>query len=318
MGIAMANDDLGYATREVVVLAFKLVGDELSQIGPQLEKALEKPAVKDAITSALNTFVAQRMAAGGDLEHMSQKEAMDLLTGLGSGAGPKIGDALAEQIKKTPHFKALERALKDFESAAKSSPMGVWIDRNQGVLIVAGLALVIGGSVALFVTKTGALNAAFHQLTNKPVKFVTVGKLVLQGQLLDFQPDKSILGAGLLATGTWDDVKVTLQLGVVAAGTQLQKVTGGVAVKTGDVNVSVTGTAIPADKTVNLGLTLGFDKGRMNNLKIGVGAIIKDDRFTGGSVNATYNSRVGQFGFTGQADSSKGEVKGLATWTVSF
>lgn len=313
-----ANDDLGYATREVVVLAFRLVGDELSDLGPQLETALQKPEVKDAITSALNSFVAKRMASGGELEHMSQKDAMDLLIGLGTGAGPKIGDALAQEIKKTPHFKSLERAIKDFEAAAKSSPMGVWIDHHQGLLIIAGLALVVGGSVALFVTKTGALNVPFRQLSGKPVNIVTVGKLTLQGQLLDFQPDKSILGAGVLATGTWDRVKVTLQFGAVAAGTQVQKVSGGIAVKTSDVNVSLTGTTIPAEKTVNLGLTLGFDKGRMNNLKIGVGAIVTDDKLTGGSVNATYNTRVGQFGFTGQTDSSKREVKGLATWTLTF
>ncbi len=312
---------LGDATTQVVVLAFDLAGKELPNFDTLLANALQDDKVKEAVSSALSTFMFQRTAAGGTTT-MSAKDATDLVKALQNSAGSKVTDALTQQIKNSPEYKRLEDALSKFESAAKSSPMGVWVDRNQGVLIVVGLALVIGTSVALYVTKTGvgAVDFAFSQVTGKPLKIFKIGSLTVQGQLLAFQPATQTVGGGLVLTNQWDKLNVTVKLGVVAAGSQVQKVEGAVVVKSNDMSVSVTGTGDPTQKKFNLGLSVGVDRGPLTNLKLGLGAIITDDKFTGGTVNAGLKTRVGEFGLSGQDDRTGGrpEVKGMATWKVSF
>jgi hypothetical protein len=117
-------------------------------------------------------------------------------------------------------------------------------------------------------------------------------------------------------TNKWDKVAVSLKVGVVAAGPQVQKVEGAVVVKTPDATVSATGTGDPSQRKYNFGLSLEVEKGPAANLKIGVGAIVTGDKVTGGSVTAGMKTRVGEFGLGGQSDSK--EVKALATWTVTF
>jgi hypothetical protein len=306
------------AAAQVVVLAFDLVGQELANLPTLLQNTMQDPKVKEAISSTLTTFISQRAATGSGTANMSAKDATDLLKALQSAAGPRLTDAATQQIKNTPEYKKLEQAFKNFETAAKTSPMGVWVDRNQGILIVVGLALVVGGSAALYVTKTGsgAIDFAFSQVVGKPLQIFRVGTLTLQGQALAFQPGTRTLGGGLIITNKWDKIDVSLKVGVVAAGPQVQKVEGAVVVKTPDAKVSVTGTGDPSQKKYNFGLSLEVERGPAANLKIGVGAIITDDKVTGGSVTAGMKTRVGDFGLSGQGDNR--EVKWLATWTVTF
>ena len=309
---------LGDATIRVIALAFDLAESEIQNLDTLLQKSLQDPAVKDAISSALTAFVAKRMASGAGTSNMSGKDALEFLQGLQAGAGSKITDSVSQQIKNSPEYKRLEKALEDFQSAAQSSPMGVWVSKNDKLLIVVGLALVLGGSAALYVTKTGsgALDFAIGRVVNKPLDIVHVGKFSLQGELLAFQPVTRTIGGALGATEKWQKVAVTVKLGVVASGTQVQKIDGSVVVKTDDVNVSDTGSAAPTRKKINLGLSLDFNKGSLSHLKVGVGAVITDNNLSGASVNAALKTPAGQFGGTVQGDGK--EVKGLATWTVTF
>jgi hypothetical protein len=313
-----ATPALGDATIRVVALAFDLVEDEIQNLDTLLAKSMQEPAVRAAISSALSNFISKRMASGAGTADMSEKDALEFFKTLQAGAGSKITDSVTQQIKNTPEYKRLEKALKDFESAAKSSPMGVWVSRNDKLLIVVGLALVVGGATGLYITKTGsgALDFAISQVTSKPLDIVHVGSFSLRGELLAFAPQTRTIGVALGATEKWQKVEVTVKLGVVAAGAQVQKIDGSMVVKTDDVTVSVTGTAAPAEKKINLGLSLGFNKGTMSNLTIGLGAVITDNNLSGGTVNAGFKTRVGEFGGTFQGDGK--EHKALATWTVNF
>jgi hypothetical protein len=306
------------AANQVVVLAFDFVGQELADLPTQLQNAMQDPKVKEAISTALTTFVSQRAAAGSSTTNMSAKDAADLLKALQSAAGTPLTDAATQQIKNSPQYKKLEQAFKSFETAAKTSPMGVWIDRHSGLLIVVGLALVVGGSAALYVTKTGGatIDFAFSQVVGKPLQIFRVGTLTVSGQVLAFQPGIRTLGGGLDVTKKWDKVAVTLKVGVVAAGPQVQKVQGAVVVKTPDANVSITGTGDPSQRKYNFGVSLEVEKGPAANLKIGVGAIVTGDKVTGGSVTGGMKTRVGDFGLSGQTDNR--DVRALATWTLTF
>jgi hypothetical protein len=305
------------AATQVIVLAFDLVGQQAANLPTLIEKSLSDKKVQDAIQSTLEAFMLKNNTAVMT-NSLTAKDAQDLLAAIASGAGSKAGDAALSQIKNSSSYKSLEKAIQDFQQAAKTTPMGVWVDKNQAILYVTGIALVIGGSAALYATKTGGsvLNAIVGQIKNKPIQVFKVGKFTLQGQLLQFQPDKRQLGAGVIATEKWQQLQVSVGFGVVATGSQVQQVSGQVIVKSG--NVSVTGTAtdtIPTKK-VELHITVDVNQGALSPFKLGVGAVITDGKATGGSVDGSYSTSVGDFGLKVTDDNK--EVSGLGTWTLHF
>jgi hypothetical protein len=314
---SMPTPSLDDATTQVVVLAFDLVGQQAANLPTLLQNTLSAKPVQDAIQSTLESFALKKNVAIAT-NTLTSKDAQDLLNAIVSAAGGKAGDAATEQIKNSPAYKKLEKAIQDFQAAAKSSPMGVWIDKNQAVVYVTGITLVIGGAVALFATKTGGsvLNTAVGQLKNKPIQVFKVGKFTLQAQMLQFQPDKGVLGAGVIATEKWQQLQVSVSLGVVASGAHVQQVNGKVVVKTGGVTVTGAATDTPATKNVDLHLSIGFDKGRLTPMTFGLGAIVTDGKVTGGSLDGSVKTKAGDFGL--KASDSNKNITGLATWTLHF
>jgi hypothetical protein len=82
------------------------------------------------------------------------------------------------------------------------------------------------------------------------------------------------------------------------------------------VSVGFNATDTLTNKTVNLGVSLGFDDGPLKPLKVGVGAVVTDGKVTGGTVDATMKTSAGDFGLKGQA--SDKQYSGLAIWAVHF
>lgn len=318
MPTALTTKSLGDATTQVVVLAFDLVGQQAANLPILLQASISNKAVQDAIQSALDSFMLKRMADGTSMNDLTSKDATDLLNALANSAGGKLGDAALQQIKNSPEYKKLEKAIADFSAAAAASPMGVWIDNNSAMVFITGIALVVGGVAVLYATKTGGAitNAAVSQIKGKPFQIFKVGKFTLQGQVLAFQPDKQTLGAGIVATEKWQQLQVSVSLGIIAAGSTVQQVNGQVVLKTNDVSVGVTATDTAANKTINLGLSLGFENGPLKPLKVGVGAVVTDGKVTGGTANAAVKTWGGDFGVKVQ-ESGK-QYQGLATWTVHF
>jgi len=318
MSQSLVPKPLGEATTQVVVLAFDLLGQQTASFPKLLERSLSQKPVQEAIQSALDTFVLKRMISGAGLNDMNIKDALDLLNGMVDSAGGKLGAAAVSQIKNTSEYKKLEQAVVDFQAAAKATPMGVWVDKNSGLVLVSGVALVIAGAAVLYATNTGGpLNdAVASQIKNKPFQVFKVGRFTLQGQLLAFQPDKQLLGAGVITTGKWQGLQVSASLGVIAAATTVQQVNGSVVLKSGGVNVGFSATDTLTNKTVNLGVTLGFDSGPLKPLKVGVGAVVTGSNVTAGTLYANLSTPAGDFGLKGRA--SDKQVSGLATWTVHF
>lgn len=315
---SLQSQTLGEATTQVVILAFDLVGQQAANLPTLLQNTLADKSVQSAIQSALDTYMIKRMSSGAGMDAFTPKDAQDLLTAIANSAGGKLGDAALKQIKNSPAYKKLEKAFADFQAAAKACPMGVWVDNNSGVVFVTGVALVIGGAAVLYATKTGGsvLNLGVDQIKNKPFQVLKVGKFTLQGQLLAFQPDKQTLGAGVVATQNWQQLSVSVSIGVIAAATQVQQVNGQVVLKTKDVSVAVTAKDTLANKKIDLGLSLGVTSGPLTGLKVGIGAVVSDGKVTGGTVDAALKTPYGDIGVKGQ-ESNK-QYQGLATWTYHF
>jgi hypothetical protein len=309
--------NLDDATTQVIVLAFDLVGQQAANLPTLVERSLSDKKVQDAIESTLETFALKHNTAIMT-NSLTPKDAQDLMSAIISSTGGKAGDAALTQIKNSSAYKSLEKAVQDFQAAAKTTPMGVWVDKSQGVLFVTGVALVVGGAAALFATKTGGtvVNAVVGQIKNKPIQVFKVGKFTMQGQLLQFQPDKRQLGLGVIATEKWQQLQVSVGFGVVATGSQVQQVSGQVIVKSGDISVTGSATDTIATKKVELHLSVDVDKGPMSPFRIGVGAIITDGKATGGELDASLKTGAGDFGLKATDDSKA--ISGLATWTVHF
>jgi hypothetical protein len=330
------SDPLGLATRHVVVLAFDLLGEEAADLPSLLAKSLSDKNVEDAIQSALNAFMLNRMAEGTGTGVLTANDAHDLLravsgwtggapadaalknvqdsTGLGS-LGSQIGDAALNRIKDSPGYKQLATALSGFEAALKTSPMGVWVDEHKTLVYVAGIALVVGGAAALFVTKTGgaAFNFAADAVQGQLFK---VGTFIVNGKLLAFQPDKRVLGGGLVVTRKFNPLDVSLNIGVVAAGIDVQRVNGHVVLKTSGLNAGAASPDWPGNRNVDLGFSMGFDRGPLKPLKLGLGAMVTGGKVTGDLGISLKTRKAGDFGLQGQI--SNKQFYGLATWTMHF
>jgi hypothetical protein len=312
------NQDVLDAAGHTIVLAFDLAGSQIAAMPDELGTALQKPEVQSAIQLVLSNFVLAKQRSG--TSDVSDKEAKQLATDLWNKAGGKITDSLLEQLKKSPEYKKLEKSLGDLEQALKSTPIGAWIDKNANILYVIGAGVAIGGAVALYATKTGgpAVNLPMSQLSGKSVKIFKVGGFTLSGQLLSFKPDVREVGGALTGTEKWDRVELSVQLGIIATGTEIKEVDGKIILKTQDINLGLTGKGTPATNTVNLGITFGLrDLGGQGPFTIGVSGIVQDSKLTGGQVTADWqlkgNSSVGL-----QGSATSNETRGFLLFTKRF
>ena len=306
------------AAGNTIVLAFDLAGSEIVNMPDQLAAALQKQDVQSAIQLVLANFALNRQQTGTTA--VSDAEAKQLATDLWNKAGGKLTGSVLEQLKQTPEFKKLDKSLTDLEQALKTSPLGVWVDNNKAILYVVGAGLAIGGAIALYVTKTGGtvIDTPLSQLNGKPVRIFKVGGFSLSGQMLSFKPDTREIGGALAGTETFSKVQVTVQLGVIATGSNVKQVDGKVVIKTKDITFGITGTGTPAKNTVNLGLSFGLNgSGGLSPLTIGVTGVLKDGKFTGGGVTGDWQlNKTTTIGV--QGSSSGGETKGVVLFSKRF
>lgn len=308
--------DLGDATTQVVIVAFDLVGKQTPNLPKLLNESLQKEDVQKAIREGLQTFAMKKIASGTTV--VSDEETKELLKLL-EKTGEKAGDALLDQIKKTPEYKRLQEKIDALKDRLACSPMGVWIDRNSGKVLMVGIGVAFGSAAALYLTKTGGpvIDLPIGLLKEKPLQIFKVGDFTLKGQLLDFKPDKQVLGVGLIATQKWEKVELSFKIGVIAAGEHVKEVKGQAAVKSNDFTITVDGSAKPEEKKVNLGLGLGFKSSTLPGpLNISLGATVTDGQVSGGTLNAKLKTDAGTFGLEGKADGN--EMRGLATWSIPW
>jgi len=289
------------AAHQVFVLAFDLVDAEVANLPQQLASTLTSPGVQDAIKKTLLDYAKTKAQAGNTV--ISGDDAKKLADSLEKGVTDAASKELLEKIKGTPEYKKLEKSIEAFKTAAQSSTLGVWVDKNKNILYIVGAALVVGTASVLYVTKTGGsvLNTALDPLKGKQFEVLQIGKLKLKAGLWDFQPDARILGARVSGTGDWEKLKLELKFGLLAEGAKIQQVEGEAVVKSGPVKFTVTADAKPQTQVVNLGLKLDYTAGKLN---LGVGAMYQDNLMSG-SASASYKTKDAIFGLQGNVGQQK-------------
>ena len=319
----MSNEkpDTLEAANQVIILAFDLAGAVIPDTPGLLSHALQSPPVQNAIKKTLLDFAQSNVKAGS--KAVSNEEGQKLLQSLETGIVDAATKDVLDQVKKTPQYARLEKGIGAFKKAAESSALGVWVDRNKGILYVVGAALVVGTASVLYVTRTNGfpVSKAVDLLKDKKFQVLQIGTLKFEAALWDFRPDARVLGARVISTKQWEQVRLELKLGVLAQGSEVQEIDGAAIVKSGPFNLSLLGSGKPQVHEVNLGLKLEYsgliDNGAFN---IGIGAMYQNQQVSG-TLGATYKTGPANFGLqgnVGQKDGGGVHYGGMLTLSVDL
>jgi hypothetical protein len=310
------------AASDVVVLAFDLFDATLPETPLLLARALQSAPVQDAVKKTLLDF-ANAKVKKGIVNGTSAEEGRKLLKAMREGVVNGAQKDLLAQIKKTPEYRALEKGVTTFRKAAASSSLGVWVDRNKGVLYVVGAVLAAGTAGVLYYTKSNHLvvKSAVDLLKDREFEVLKIGTLTFKAAAWDFKPDARVLGAKTLVTKQWQQVSLDLKLGLLAQGASIQQVEGTAILKSGGFSLNLTGNGKPEEKQVNLALKLDYsgviDSGTFN---VGIGAMYQEGKGSG-TLNASYKTggtKVGLEGQIGAKDGGGMQYGGLLTLSVDL
>jgi hypothetical protein len=209
---AKCTGDLDAVDR-TVVLAFQLVGEVPKII--DWEKVLNSKELKDAVESTLKEQAAEYVK--NNQTTFSEAEGKKLLGELGQKSLKAAGQNVAEQVKKSPEFKQLEKSAEKVAEALKCSQAGIFFDKHKTIIYIIAAGVGVGGAAALYVARTGdevADVASF--LTNKKLfKGKILGDVELSVGLPKFKPSTREITLDVEASKKWDKVetkfKVTAQ-----------------------------------------------------------------------------------------------------------
>jgi hypothetical protein len=303
----------------IIAACFADIAAGKVRVWPRLLQSsfMEKP-VQEGIRSALDDFLIDRTASGLGMNDLTGKDGNDIVKAIYSSGRGKFQASVLKQVKDTASYARLERAVADFQNSAKISPMGVWVNKNRTMVFVAGLMLVVGGAVALYVTKTGGPvnNLIVDQITHNRVDVLKVGKFSLRGQLLAFQSDKQKIGGALIATERFEQVNISLNVGVIATTSSVQQVNGHTVLTTQPLILEPSATVTSTKTTTKLGVSVGFHNGPLKSLNIGVGAVFTDNKVSSENLHASVRTTHGDFALKVQEFNK--QYEGIAVWTVHF
>ncbi len=276
----MANNtcnDLPSSLQESVVLLFDLA-DYTVQNGPSLVgKVLEDKKFQEAVKKALDKqalALVKRQQADPSVP-VTGEDGTKFLKAAGSAALDAGAESMKRQIERSSAYLKLEQSLRDLHCSFKKSPVGVWVDENQTLLVIIASGLALGGATAMYVTRTGDLPAGWAaDLAEKKLKSFHLGKITLGVEKFDFKPSERELGAKVYAdTSKWKGIP-NVKFSISAAAKDDKLTSLGVA---GEVTVPIAmkfaataaGSADPIlDK---YSLSLGV-RGGVDGLSIRIGA----------------------------------------------
>jgi hypothetical protein len=298
---------LSDAAHDVFAFAIEFPAGEIPLVPAQIGALLKSDAVKEKLQSTLLDYAMEKTKKGVIFDQSDPKLGLAILNGL----GPVAEKQILEEIKKGLPARRVTTAFNDFVRALKNTPMGVWVDKEKNLLIVVGVVLAVGGTAALFYTRTDSdiINFPISQIKGKAIPLWSPGSLKLSGSLIEFQPAQRKLGLEIIGEQKWQKLDLTLKLGVVAsepAATQ------------GDGHALVTSKEFTSLQTkYSLGVELKLtDTALPGPFSLGLHAAITNDKFSSGDMTAKLKLPSFDVGLKAQTDAKS--YTGLLTISGSF
>ncbi len=282
--MAENEGNMGEAFGGLVLLAFDLLDSEIARSPERIVQTFKNPALLKAAENAVLSFAKSRSPTASS--QLTPEEIGKLQSSVVDGVKTAATDAYLKQIKESSKFKALEKQLKNFEDAAKSSAVGVWVDHNKGILYVVGAVLAVGAGVALYITKpSGTIyGMGIRELEKLKFEVLKVGALKLGVGGLVFDPTAERFGGKVTGKLEWEQLKIDLSLQIVTANLKAPEITSEVGLKYGVISLTAANKLDLTQPKVDLTLRLSANKDRFG---LSVAAKIKDDNVTG-SASASY------------------------------
>jgi hypothetical protein len=128
--------------QDVLAFVIEFPQGELPLLQGQIEKVLQSDAVKKKLQEQLFEYAFEKTKRGEVFAPIDPKLGEALLKGIGE-TGQK---ELVNLVLKDEPARRILRAFDDFKRALSQTPMGVWVDKNKGWLIVVGVVLAVGGA----------------------------------------------------------------------------------------------------------------------------------------------------------------------------
>jgi hypothetical protein len=150
---------------------------------------------------------------------------------------------------------------------------------------VSGLVLTLGGTVALFVTKTGGpiVELPLAQLKDAKVPLFKLGSLSGAATFGELKPSIREAGAGIVLTDKFQSMSLDLKIGVTGFFSPSKQLQNAVITKSSVFTIDPSG-GDPKNNRISLGLTLRSNHG---NFTATVGAIFEKDQAPKGTLDAS-------------------------------
>jgi hypothetical protein len=279
--------------QDVLAFVIEFPQGELPLLQGQIEKVLQSDAVKKKLQEQLFEYAFEKTKRGEVFAPIDPKLGEALLKGIGE-TGQK---ELVNLVLKDEPARRILRAFDDFKRALSQTPMGVWVDKNKGWLIVVGVVLAVGGSAALFYTRTDSdvVNFPIDQIKGKAIPLWSPGKFTLSAGLLEFRPADRKLGIEVIGEQKWERVELKLKLGVVGSDPVAKAPTGEALVSTREFHTP--------QMDYKLGIELKLKNPSLPNpIALGLTADFMDSKFKSAGVTAGASYKGVDFKLKGQTD----------------
>lgn len=215
------------AVKDTLVLAFEVADKTILNSPETIRKVLEDPKIQQAIRSAAQTEGRRLLEAQRGGKAVTNEDGVKVLQAIGTAAKDAALDSAKKQIEESDEFKQLKKEVENLGCAFKQSPLGVFVDKNKGWLIVVGVGIGLGGAAAMYVFKSGDWVAGqATDLASKQLRFKVLGNVELGASRLKFVPSSRQVGTTVFGSAKWERVSVRLDLSVDFKNDQFQSTSG--------------------------------------------------------------------------------------------
>lgn len=164
---------------------------------------------------------AEELAKAGKVPHsmglptpltsvtLSGREAEEIAEALRKEGLRLFKTEAIRQLEETPEVKSLKKTGEELVAAFKCTPVGAWVDKNQGWLKIVGAVFAVGGAVGLYLARTG--DPVAKMVEGQDFEF-QLKPVTLSGKIIRFEPSTQSVGASVKAALKTEPVTASLKI----------------------------------------------------------------------------------------------------------